>query len=104
MGPADELRACLVLHNTRLNPPGARDGTDLLNTYSADSQLAKSAGQIMHLYKCGINFIKIFPNKYVAIFITMHIASHIGGQQQNMRQFQSDFKSSPTPHLGAALL
>ena len=56
---------------------GARGGTVLQNIYSADiiSWLAKSADQIMDVYKCSINLyiFKIFKNKYVAIFIIMHI-------------------------------
>ena len=38
-------------------------------------------------------------NKYVAIFIIMHIASLIGGQQQNMRQCQI-MSLVPHPQIG----
>ena len=44
----------------------------------------------MNVYKYYINLsIKKKINKYVAIYIMMHIASQIGGEQQNMRQFQT---------------
>ena len=42
---------------------------------------------------------KLFFNKYVAIFIIMHIAGHIGGQQQNMRKFQIKVLV-PHPQIG----
>ena len=44
----------------------------------------------MNLYICGINLyiFKIFVNKCIAIFIIMHSVSQIGGEQQNMKQFQ----------------
>ena len=38
-------------------------------------------------------------NKYVAIFIVMHIASQIAGQQQNMTQFQI-MSLVPHPQIG----
>ena len=38
-------------------------------------------------------------NKYVAVFIMMHIASQIGGQQQNMRQLQI-MSLVPHPQIG----
>ena len=43
--------------------------------------------------------VKIFFNKYVAIFIIIHIASQIGGQQQNMKQFQI-MSLVPYPQIG----
>ena len=58
----------------------------------------------MNLCKCGIHLeiLKILSNKCVAIVIVKHIASQIGGQQQNMRQFQ--FMSlMPQPHIGPLL-
>ena len=64
---------------------GALKGSVLQNNYSVDivSWVAKSPEQIMYLYKCFINLyiFQISFNPNVAIFIIMHIASKIGGQQ-----------------------
>ena len=67
------------LHEYVVSVPLAPNRTGLQNIYSRNivSWMAKSAELIMNLYKCRINLdiLKIFFNKYLAIFKIMHIAN-----------------------------